>query len=95
MDIVCTRCGEPWDVDYVRHEEPSGSKRRSGRIDRCPACPTERPKHSGRELARLDAVRELANLLHDDIDGLAPRVCLAAGETAPASAAQFPLRKWF
>jgi hypothetical protein len=71
MDLVCTRCGEPWDVDYVLHEEPLGFRRRGGRIDRCPVCPEETPEHSPEERHRLIAIRELANLLGDDIDGLA------------------------
>ncbi len=53
------------------HEDPEAFKRRGGRIDHCPACPKEKPQHSRRELGRLDAIRELADLLGDDIDGLA------------------------
>ena len=62
MDLVCIRCGEPWDTDYVLHEDPKAFKRRGGRIDRCPCCPKEKPKHSR---------AELADLLGDDLDGLA------------------------
>ena len=71
MDLVCIRCGEPWDMDYVLHEDPGEFKRRGGRIDRCPCCPKQKPKHSPREQARLDAVAGLADLLGDDVDGLA------------------------
>ena len=71
MDLVCTRCGEPWDMDYVLHEEPEAFRRRGGRIDRCPCCPKHKPKHSPEERHRLAAIRELANLLGDDVDGLA------------------------
>ncbi len=71
MDLVCTRCGEPWDVDYVLHEEPEGFSRQGGRIDRCPVCPRVKPEHSREEQERLDAIRELANLLGGDVDGLA------------------------
>jgi hypothetical protein len=24
MDMVCLRCGEAWDMDYVLHEAPHG-----------------------------------------------------------------------
>ena len=71
MDIVCTRCREPWHTDHVLHHEPESFKRRGGRIDRCPACPKKKPKHSPEEQYRLDAIRELADTLGDDIDGLA------------------------
>ena len=71
MDLVCTRCSEPWDMDYVLHDEPEGFQRRGGRIDRCPLCPETTPKHSPRQQERLDAIREVADLLGDDIDGLA------------------------
>jgi len=71
MDLVCIRCGEPWDMDYVRHEEPEAFKRSGGRIDHCPCCPEEKPKHSAKQQERLDAIAALADLLGDDIDGLA------------------------
>ena len=71
MDIVCTRCGEPWDMYYVLHEETQGFRRRGGRIDRCPVCPSEKPKHSKEESERLAAIREVADMLGDDVDGLA------------------------
>ncbi|MBP7937214.1 MAG: hypothetical protein GX616_25390 [Planctomycetes bacterium] len=71
MDLVCIRCGEPWDMDYVLHEDPGGFKRRGGRIEHCPCCPKEPPKHSTREQGRLETVAALADLLGDDVDGLA------------------------
>ncbi len=71
MDLVCTRCGEPWHMDHVLHEEPEEFKRRGGRIDRCPACPKGRPKLHPKERARLQTIRELADALGDDIDGFA------------------------
>lgn len=71
MDIPCTNCGEPWDMEYVLHEAPHEFTRIHGRIDRCPACPaTGRPPLSAAERERLDLVAELANLSGDDIDGL-------------------------
>ena len=69
MDIPCTNCGEPWDMDYVLHEVPHEFTRTYGRIDRCPACPaTGRPPLSAAERERLDFVVELANLCGADID---------------------------
>lgn len=71
MDLVCIRCGEPWDMDYVLHDDPGAFKRRGGRIERCPCCPKETPRHSAKEQGRLETVAALADLLGDDVDGLA------------------------
>ena len=71
MDIVCTRCGEPWHTDHVLHDEPEAFERRGGRIDCCPACRGQEPKLPPSERARLAAIRELAETLGDDVDGLA------------------------
>ena len=71
MDLVCTRCGEPWHVDHVLHDETDSFERRGGRIDRCPCCPRHKPGLSPEEQERLDAIAELADLLGEDIDGLA------------------------
>ena len=72
MDLPCTNCGEPWDMDYVLHEAPNEFTRTHGRIDRCPTCPaTGRPQLSAAKRARLDAIAELADMLGNDIDGLA------------------------
>ncbi len=71
MDLICIRCGEPWDMDYVLHEDPGGFKRQGGRIDHCPCCPKERPKLSPEQRRWLETVGILADLLGDDIDGLA------------------------
>ena len=32
MDLICTCCGEPWDIYHVLHEEPEGFDRQGGRI---------------------------------------------------------------
>ena len=72
MDLPCINCGEPWDMDYVLHEAPHEFTRTHGRIDRCPACPTTGdPQLSAAQRARLEAVATLADILGDDIDGLA------------------------
>jgi len=58
-------------MDYVLHEDPDGFKRRGGRIERCPTCPAKPPKLSPDQRSRLETIGELADLLGDDIDGLA------------------------
>lgn len=70
MDLVCVRCGEPWDLDYVLHEEPAGFKRRGGLIRRCPSCPADAPQLSREEQKRLITIAVLAELHGDDFDAL-------------------------
>ena len=71
MDLLCVRCGEPWDIDYVLHEEPEGFKRKGGVITHCPCCPKEKPKHSKEMEAKLEAVKAIGDILGDDIDAMA------------------------
>ena len=73
MDIRCSSCGEPWDVDHVLHEaEPGEFDRQGGLIRRCPCCKeNRRTPLSAKERARLAAIAEVAPLFGDDLDGLA------------------------
>jgi hypothetical protein len=71
MDIICTCCGEPWDVDYVLHEEPQGFDRHGSLISACPCCRGV-PEHltdDNREY--LSKVKLVAEMNGDDIDGCA------------------------
>lgn len=73
MDLVCTTCGEPWDLDYVLHDEPEGFTRQGVAIVSCPCC---KERGYGKDLdaearERLSAARELGQLLGDDVDGYA------------------------
>jgi hypothetical protein len=73
MDLVCTQCGEPWDLDYVLHDEPEGFTRQGAAIVSCPCC---KERGHGKELdaearERLSAARERGELLGDDVDGYA------------------------
>lgn len=78
MDLVCTRCGEPWNTDHVLHEAPRDFCRTGGLIRRCPACPLKPPHLPKMERTRLRRIATLAQLFGDDIDGLA--VTLADGD---------------
>ena len=69
MDLVCTRCGEPWHMDHVLHEDPEGFERTGGVILRCPSCPKYLPELSARERKRLMEIRAIGEQLGDDIDG--------------------------
>ncbi len=70
MDLVCTTCGEPWDMDYVLHDEPGSFKRQGAAITHCPVCKENGP--APKELrTKLLAAREVGDLLGDDVDGYA------------------------
>lgn len=71
MDLVCTRCGEPWDMHHVLHDEPESFKRQGCAITRCPACPMQFPAMKHEERRRLGSIRALAVIFADDIDGFA------------------------
>jgi hypothetical protein len=71
LDLVCTTCGEPWDLDYVLHEEPDGFVRKGAAIVSCPCCKERQhgKKLSKEERQRLEAARALGELAGDDVDG--------------------------
>lgn len=71
MDLICTRCGEPWDLDYVLHEEPRAFKRHFSCIHRCPCCPPKPPELPPEERTRLEMVAVVAHICGDDIDAAA------------------------
>ena len=71
MDIICTNCGEPWDVYYVRQEEPEGFDRQGSVIKSCPSCHGREIRMPRRQREHLEAVRAVGDLLGDDMDGLA------------------------
>ena len=72
MDLICTCCGEPWAVDHVLHQEPDGFDRQGGLIRSCPCCHGTPPKGMTEERrSRLQAVAAAAQLLGDDVDGVA------------------------
>jgi hypothetical protein len=73
MDIICTHCGEPWEMDYVLHDAPEEFKRKGGVITHCPSCPKDgsKPKLDEKTEIKLEAAKEIGELLGDDIDGVA------------------------
>ena len=48
MDIICTCCGEPWDIYHVLHEEPQGFEREGALIKACPCCHGRQPEDLNR-----------------------------------------------
>lgn len=71
MDLFCTNCGEPWDVDHVVHDEPDDFERHGSAITRCPACPKDDRKILKASKDRAEAAAMITDLLGDDIDGAA------------------------
>src|SRR3954465_6817428 len=71
MDLLCTRCGEPWDMYHVLHESPEDFERVGSRIARCPSCAGKQVRLSRSERERLDAIAHVADMLGDDVDGFA------------------------
>ena len=72
MDIICTCCGEPWDICHLLHEEPQGFDCEGALIRACPCCHGERPDALNRRTrGQLDGLADAAQLFGDDLDGFA------------------------
>ena len=71
MDLICTSCGEPWEMDYALHDNPGEFKRTGAAIVHCPCCKDRKTALSKEEQEKLLAARELGILLGDDVDGYA------------------------
>ena len=70
--MLCTCCGEPWDIDHVLHEEPEEFNREGGLIRACPCCHGIRPKELPEEICEsLELAASIAELCGDDVDGAA------------------------
>lgn len=71
MDLVCLNCREPWDMETVLHESPERFERHGGAIHSCPSCKGKSVELSEEEEFKSMATSALADVLGDDIDGLA------------------------
>lgn len=71
MDLICSRCGEPWEIYYVLHEEPGAFVRDGGLIIRCPSCPADLEDISDEGRYRGQLAEVAADVLGDDVDGIA------------------------
>ena len=80
MDNVCTKCGEPWDISYQVEDEQLPKDEQEfvllgSAIKACPCCkdtPNDDPDiQEYQEKGRGYEISMLAEILGDDIDGLA------------------------
>ncbi|NLX99962.1 MAG: hypothetical protein GXY83_28015 [Rhodopirellula sp.] len=72
MDILCTCCGEPWDIYHLLHEAPEDFIRHGCLVTACPCCQGKPPIGQARAYREhLDMVAEVARLHGGDIDGFA------------------------
>jgi len=68
MDLYCTRCGEPWDMDYVNFEMTLEERNHFKHGEGCPSCygkPVEKTP------LRAKIAAAMGDILGDDLDGLA------------------------
>ena len=68
MDLYCSRCGEPWEIDFVTQEMTQEERDHFNAGLGCPAC-NGKPV-DGRPF-RANAAAVLRDVLGDDLDGAA------------------------
>ena len=73
MNIYCLNCGESWDVCHVSdcRAEFDFSEKGTGKIVGCPCCLGKPQNLTQKEKQVLEAKSIVADLLGDDVDGLA------------------------
>lgn len=77
MDIYCTTCGEPCDIDCLHDPEEYGVRLRGRTITDCDACEWHRRngfpllKRGAYGLTVIEAQEALAEIMGDDVDGIA------------------------
>ena len=73
MDIYCLNCGEPWDIFEVNDDKESFSfsEANTGKINACPSCQGKAVELSQKQKFNLEAKSLMADLLGEDVDGLA------------------------
>lgn len=73
-DLLCQRCGEPWDIFYIT-DDMTEEERQDFHAGRgCPCCrntPDEDLKLSPRQKDAVEIQAAMRSVLGDDLDGLA------------------------
>lgn len=70
MDILCTRCGEPYEVFYITDEMTPEERDDLYAGRGCPCC-ASKAEVTNRAPFASEVQAEMKTLLGDDIDGLA------------------------
>ncbi len=68
MDLLCIRCGEPWEYDYVQHELTAEARKKFLAGQGCDAC-EGKPEPKQTEATAMASA--LYDILGDDLDGVA------------------------
>ena len=75
MDLLCQRCGEPWDVLGMTDEFTPRERVAFNRGQGCPSCEGKAPERFAARAESTSFAREVQTemryLLGDDVDGLA------------------------
>jgi hypothetical protein len=70
MDLHCTTCGEPYDIECLREPDEYGITVEDSRIVKCSGCEWHRAR--GFPLKReAEVASAMHDILGDDIDGIA------------------------
>ena len=67
MDLLCTQCAEPWDLDFVLHDAPSDFERHAACIYKCPCCEANEDLDG----VQQEALRDFYLAFGDDVDAAA------------------------
>jgi len=70
MDLHCTKCGEPWELDCIHEPDEYGLTLDGSRIVECDACAWHAERGYPLKGAAMIA-DAMHDLLGDDIDGIA------------------------
>ena len=72
-DLLCQRCGEPWDLEYIQHEMTDEERKDFHAGNGCPCCrnmPDEDLNLSPRQKDAVEIQAAMRSVLGDDLDGL-------------------------
>lgn len=72
--LICLKCAETWDMDYVLHEAPEEFERTGGAIHECPDCMGKKITLEPHIKHKMAGLHEVAMLLGDDVDGYAAMI---------------------
>lgn len=74
MDLLCERCGEPWELDYIQFEMTDEERQKFHRGKGCPSCRNKADTDlqlSPRQQDAASIQSAMRDVLGSDLDGLA------------------------